>query len=154
KEIFVNSLNLAKGRHELTLAAPGIERLKLKIFIGKQEGYRYHIETDVSSCDTCHPGAAKGDYSIAGNDEALCSDCHDPIKKGKFVHGPVAAGSCTSCHDPHGSRNKYFLRATGKELCLSCHDQNLSQKHIEERRNAVCTKCHDPHSSDRKYHLL
>ena len=154
KDVLVNRLKLTEGRHELTLAAPDVERLKLKIFIGKQEGYRYHIETDISACDTCHPGAKKGEYSITGEDETLCSDCHDPIEKGKFVHGPVAAGSCASCHDPHGSRNKYFLRATGKELCLSCHSQNLSRKHIQERNNAVCTKCHDPHSSNKKYHLL
>ena len=154
RNVLVDDLKLVDGRHELTLAAPGIERLKLKIFIGKQEGYRYHIETDTSACDTCHPGGGKGVYSIAREDEALCGDCHDPVNNGKFVHGPVAAGSCTPCHDPHGSRNKYFLRATGKELCLGCHSQDLSRNHIEKRRNAVCTKCHDPHSSDKKYHLL
>ena len=46
-----------------------------------------------------------------------------------------------------------FLVAVGKELCLVCHSQNLSMRHIEERQNADCVKCHDPHSSAKEYHL-
>ena len=49
---------LAEGRHEITLAAPGIDRKTIKIFVGKQKGYRYHIEPDMGYCENCHPEAA------------------------------------------------------------------------------------------------
>jgi len=144
---------LDEGRHEITLAAAGVQTRTIKIFVGKQKGYRYHIETDLKDCVNCHPGAGRHEFRVGPMQAQLCDQCHDPVGTGKFVHGPVAAGSCTPCHDPHGSSYDNFLVAVGKELCLICHSQNLSRKHIEERRNADCLKCHNPHSSEKEYHL-
>ncbi len=144
---------LAEGRHEITLAAPGIDRKTIKIFVGKQKGYRYHIEPDMEYCENCHPEAAANVFKVNPMQGDLCKECHDPVGTKEVVHGPVAASSCTPCHDPHGSRYDKFLVAVGKELCLACHSQNLSKKHIEERQNADCVKCHDPHSSTKEYHL-
>ena len=152
-QVFTFNAKLPAGRHEIALAAPGVKRKTIKAFIGKQEGYQYHIEPNPSSCSECHPGSSKGEYKLPYLQGDLCAECHDRVSGGKFVHGPVAAGSCTPCHDPHGSRNEKFLAATGKELCLACHSQDMSTKHIEERANANCTKCHDPHSSAREFHL-
>ncbi len=153
KNTFVFRTKLGEGRHEIVLAAPGVDRKTVKVFVGKQKGYRYHIETDEGSCSECHPGAGKHDYSVSSMQEKICSKCHDAKGTKEFVHGPVAAGSCSPCHDPHGSRFAYFQVATGKDLCLVCHSQNLSKKHIEERQNSDCVKCQDPHSSDKNYHL-
>jgi len=150
---FTFMAKLADGRHEITLAAPGIERKTIKIFVGKQKGYRYHVEPDMGYCDNCHPRAGDHVFEVQPIQSDLCKECHDPVGTRKFVHGPVAAGSCTPCHDPHGSKYDKFLVAVGKELCLVCHSQNLSKRHIEERQNADCVKCHDPHSSAKEYHL-
>jgi len=144
---------LSDGRHEITLTAPGIDRKTIKIFVGKQKGYRYHIEPDLGSCDNCHDQASANIFEVPSMQGDLCKQCHDPVGTREVVHGPVAASSCTPCHDPHGSRYDKFLVAVGKELCLGCHSQNLSKKHIEERQNADCVKCHDPHSSTKEYHL-
>lgn len=144
---------LTDGRHEITLAAPGIDRKTIKIFVGKQKGYRYHIKPDMKYCDKCHPDAGANEFKVQPMQGDLCKKCHDPVGTEEVVHGPVAAGSCTPCHDPHGSGYDKFLVAVGKELCLVCHSQNLSKRHIEERRNADCVKCHDPHSSAKEYHL-
>jgi len=144
---------LADGRHEITLTAPGIDRKTIKIFVGKQKGYRYHTEPDMGYCDNCHEEAGANVFEVGPVQSDLCQGCHDPVDKKEIVHGPVAAGSCTPCHDPHGSRYDKFLVAVGKELCLVCHSQNLSKKHIEERQNSNCIKCHDPHSSVKEYHL-
>ena len=144
---------LTDGRHEITLAAPEIDRKTIKIFVGKQKGYRYHIELDMEYCENCHPEAAANRFEVQPMQGDLCKECHDPVGTKEVVHGPVAASSCTPCHDPHGSRYDKFLVAVGKELCLICHSQNLSKKHIEERQNADCVKCHDPHSSTKEYHL-
>ena len=144
---------LSDGRHEITLAAPGIDRKTIKIFVGKQKGYKYHIEPDLESCADCHDQASANIFEVPSMQGDLCKQCHDPVGIREVVHGPVAASSCTPCHDPHGSRYEKFLVAVGKELCLGCHSQNLSKKHIEERQNADCVKCHDPHSSTKEYHL-
>jgi predicted CXXCH cytochrome family protein len=144
---------LADGRHEITLAAPGIDSKTIKIFVGKQKGYKYHIELDMEYCDNCHAAAGDNLFEVKSMQGELCEECHDPVGTKEVVHGPVAASSCTPCHDPHGSRYEKFLVAVGKELCLVCHSQNLSKRHIEERQNADCVKCHDPHSSTKEYHL-
>ena len=150
---FTYKADLADGRHEVTLAAPGIDSKTIKLFVGKQKGYRYHIEPDMGYCDNCHPEASAQVYRVQPMQGDLCKECHDPVGTKKFVHGPVAASSCVPCHDPHGSKYEKFLVAVGKELCLVCHSQNLSKRHIEERQNADCVKCHDPHSSAKEYHL-
>ena len=151
--VMAYKVKLSEGRHELVLSAPDVRRQDIKIFRGKQDGYRYHIEKDLSACGTCHSRAGKGEYRMTNSQEEICLQCHDAVGTEKFIHGPVAAGSCVPCHDPHGSKNDYFLLSIGKELCLVCHSQNLSKTHIEKRGNAECTKCHDPHSSAKNYHL-
>jgi len=150
---FTFKAGFTDGRHEITLAAPGIDSKTIKVFVGKQEGYRYHIEPDMEYCENCHDQASAQVFKVQSMQGDLCKECHDPVGTKEIVHGPVAASSCTPCHDPHGSRYDNFLVAVGKELCLVCHSQNLSKRHIEERQNADCVKCHDPHSSAKEYHL-
>jgi predicted CXXCH cytochrome family protein len=150
---FVFSTTLVEGLHEIVLSIPGGEAKTVKVFVGKQEGYRYHIRTNNDSCDDCHDEASRHLYRIGPMQADICSKCHEPVGSSKYVHGPVAAGSCTPCHDPHGSKHGKFLLAEGKELCLTCHDQEYSKNHIEDRLNAQCIKCHNPHGSSKSYHL-
>jgi predicted CXXCH cytochrome family protein len=150
---FTFRAKLSDGRHEILFSISGVPPKTIKVFVGRQEGYRYHIARDGSSCSTCHPEADGNRFSVGFMQADMCSQCHDPIRDTKHVHGPVAAGSCTPCHDPHGSRYPKYLVSSGKELCLVCHIQTLSMKHVGGRENADCVKCHDPHGSDRDYQL-
>ncbi len=145
--------NLSPGRHEIVLAAPGVRRRSIRVFVGQQDDYSYHVENSLEYCGSCHKSASRGGYERIIFQRELCAECHDPVDAGKIVHGPVAAGACTPCHDPHGSRNRLFLVAVGRDLCLNCHSQNLSKNHIEKRRNDSCIKCHNPHSSEKNYLL-
>ena len=150
---FTFPAKLAEGRHEVAFSLSGAEPESIKLFVGRQGNYRYHMAREDSSCPTCHSEAGQNRFSVGHQQADICSQCHDPIGNSDYIHGPVAAGSCTPCHDPHGSRYGKFLVAAGKELCLVCHSQNLSMKHVGERKNADCVKCHDPHGSTRNYHL-
>ncbi|MDI6901388.1 MAG: cytochrome c3 family protein [Anaerosomatales bacterium] len=83
--------------------------------------------------------------TVTGNDQSLCRACHVEAigaYQGSAVYGTTlhstvmssekaattwstsasAAGSCQNCHDPHGSANGDFLRVTGAQLCVGCHD--------------------------------
>ncbi len=150
---FTYRAKLPEGRHEILFSLSGVGSRTIKVFVGRQEGYRYHIARDGSTCGTCHPEASQDRFEVGHMQADMCSQCHDSLRESRYVHGPVAAGSCTPCHDPHGSRYPKFLVSMGKELCLNCHSQNLSMKHVGERENANCVKCHDPHGSDKDYHL-
>jgi predicted CXXCH cytochrome family protein len=155
--VVVALVPLSEGGHQMVLAAPGMKRLEFKVFRGKQAGYVYHADLDPAACTQCHPESPKGNWTPGGGkgvgEGGLCGGCHEVAVKAAFVHGPVAAAQCSPCHDPHGSSNPRFLKGVGKDLCLSCHNQGLSAKHVAERKNADCTSCHDPHGSAKKYHL-
>lgn len=68
------------------------------------------------------------------------------------VHGPVAKDECEQCHSTSASNR---LKATGEDLCWSCHKQeDILGKVIHGPVAAgFCTACHDPHKS-RNPHLL
>ncbi len=40
-----------------------------------------------------------------------------------MVHGVIEMIGCRACHEPHGGANEKFLRMTGSELCLGCHEK-------------------------------
>lgn len=152
-KVFASSFGVVDGRHEITLAARDVQVKTIKIFVGKQEGYRYHVKPDKNSCTDCHLRTNNPGFKVQSMQNEVCGQCHDAVDRKKFVHGPVAGGSCTPCHDPHGSGHDSFLVAVGRELCLTCHSQNFSKMHVEDRKNADCLKCHDPHSSGKEYQL-
>ncbi|WP_457756344.1 cytochrome c3 family protein [Thermodesulfatator indicus] len=78
--------------------------------------------------------------SISWTSTNACYNCHSKNKLG-VIHPvgvplnykmaqrnkdlPLFNGviSCATCHYPHASSNSYFLRKTGKNLCLSCHNK-------------------------------
>jgi predicted CXXCH cytochrome family protein len=111
-------------------------------------------------CVLCHIiPAAGGPASLAEPSAELCFKCHDNEEfKGDFTHGPVASGDCLTCHSPHGDGNFPMVRITGRQMCLTCHEemQSTFTKARFQHRAIVadgCTDCHSPHASDKQYQL-
>jgi predicted CXXCH cytochrome family protein len=50
--------------------------------------------------------------------------------RGSFKHGPVDAGYCTVCHDPHASEKADGLRKSVWDLCVTCHFEKVTEKHV------------------------
>jgi len=133
-----NILRVGVGKNSVAVAVTGE---------GKG-GYGYH--EDVEKCASCHDNPA-GSYAVRGPKDALCYRCHDRQDGGRIVHGPLGGGECTVCHDPHGSMNVALTVARPEALCVSCHDQESSAKHMKQSRGRRCTECHTPHSSDKSF---
>lgn len=115
-----------------------------------------HKPLQEGQCMNCHNPHGGFDRNMLRSQSMgeLCQTCHkDPTAGHKSIHGPVAAGACGACHQPHTSNNEHLLVKTGKELCVSCHQEMGQQlKTIRFAHKPVaendCTKCHDPHASD------
>jgi predicted CXXCH cytochrome family protein len=110
-------------------------------------------------CVACHDIPAAGGVSrLVVSREPLCFQCHSREGfKGGFVHGPFAVGACLTCHDPHGGNAPGMLRAGGRQMCLSCHqDMNEQIGDARFKHKAMangCTDCHAPHASEQRYQL-
>lgn len=78
-----------------------------------------------------------------------CVRCHEETKLIVAVADPHQIDGpnhmqCSTCHDPHGK----VLDTTRKELCLTCHTEDLTPAwHTATHNEAglVCTDCHNPH---------
>ncbi len=96
-----------------------------------------------------------------------CFRCHDGILSGAFKHGPADAGYCNLCHDPHASPYPAWLRKESWDLCVTCHAEKASGRHVvagysigtshptKDRRDVSrpgkrmsCASCHEPHSAE------
>jgi len=103
----------------------------------------------------------------------LCSNCHEDLIKAweakQYQHAPTAAGDCTICHSPHASNEKFFLHKKTNELCIGCHKEQSSGKHViasyvfgsshpvdgkinplKTGDNFSCISCHSPHAGNTK----
>jgi predicted CXXCH cytochrome family protein len=130
----------------------------------------------IDSCVSCH-NPHTSDISrrlLQADTKTLCTECH--IKKSvpmeKYVatvshkHKPVEEdGRCAQCHTPHASPFDFHLRAEPMDVCLGCHNKevtaydgkvltNIAQllkdnpDHHGPIREKDCAGCHDPHGSD------
>jgi predicted CXXCH cytochrome family protein len=144
---FMASVYLMKGKNVLTVHADGafIER---SIVASDTVTYRYHPE--VEKCAGCHKDTVRG-YLVTGRQDTVCYQCHDRKDGKKLLHGPLGGGECTSCHDPHGAINASLTIAGAEGLCVTCHDQASSAKHMRESRAVGCITCHEPHSSSKAF---
>lgn len=134
-------------------------------------------------CLDCHNGKI-GEYNMEDEGKSkylapdpiskTCGSCHDSVQDWqatKYGHGPVNDGRCERCHNPHGSDNEFFLRKSIWDLCVTCHAEKASGKHVipqigfgrvtkdgghptQDRqdpsrpgRALVCSSCHNPHGS-------
>lgn len=118
------------------------------------DGKHVHQPVAEGQCVQCHSphGGANRFMLRGGAGAAVCAECHEDVTEGQpVVHGPVAAGACTACHRAHSSDHEHLLVASGRDLCVDCH-QTL-KKRLETVRTihgpaAVdCTTCHRPHAS-------
>ena len=144
---FMASVYLMQGRNVLTVHADGASAERV-VFASDNVTYRYHPE--VEKCAGCHGDTARG-YLVTGRNDTVCYRCHDRKDGKKLVHGPLGGGECTSCHDPHGAMNASLTVAGAEGLCVKCHDQPHSAKHMRESKAVGCVTCHEPHSSGREY---
>lgn len=144
---FMASVYMTKGKNVLAIHADGatVER---SVVASDTVTYRYHPE--VEKCAGCH-GNTAGGYLVTGRQDAVCYQCHDRKDGKKLVHGPLGGGECTSCHDPHGAMNASLTVASAEGLCVRCHDQPTSAKHMRESKAVGCVTCHDPHSSGKAF---
>lgn len=128
-----------------------------------------HVHSPVAEgdCSVCHDPHSSKYKSLIKDDfsDNACVDCHFiETETAMTVHGPVMEGNCQDCHNPHQSDHKYNIKKESKEMCLSCHDQeikignrviesvadNLERKQVihEPIKSGDCTTCHTPHSGD------
>ncbi len=101
-----------------------------------------------------------------------CVKCHKDVMRGSSKHGPVGAGYCTLCHDPHASEKSDVLRDSVWDLCVTCHSEKATERHVlvgsKKKRNfshptkhkrdpsrrgkrMTCASCHNPHSAESSY---
>ena len=144
---FRATVPLSRGSNIVRVSA-GKASVSVSVRGEAKGGYRYH--ENVEQCASCHDKGGSG-YTVRGPKDALCYRCHDRQDAGRIVHGPLGGGDCTACHDPHGSMNAALTVARAETLCVSCHDQESSTKHMKESRGRRCTECHAPHSSDKTF---
>jgi predicted CXXCH cytochrome family protein len=132
-----------------------------------------HGPAAVGDCVSCHTFSDKNRYAIAKPLKNLCVTCHEEVMKSweamKYVHGPTATGDCAICHNPHSSDEKFFLRKKTNVLCIGCHEEKATGKHViasfvfgnthpvSGSRNPMkpdrafsCASCHSPHASNTK----
>ena len=133
-------------------------------------------------CVDCHNGKygefnmqdeGKSKYLAPNPMAKTCASCHDEVQEwdmNKYRHGPLGDGRCERCHNPHGSDNKFFLRKNIWDLCVTCHSDHASGKHVissigfgptitgghptknkkdpsRPGRELSCSSCHNPHGS-------
>ncbi|MEW6599848.1 MAG: cytochrome c3 family protein [Nitrospirota bacterium] len=130
-----------------------------------------HGPVVVWSCLSCHDDNSDPKYSVKSPDTEICYGCHIEQKTDwqskKFVHGPVTLGKCKICHSPHGSDYPFNLYKASWDLCVNCHVEKASGRHIlgdsfsteghpthnkpdpiRIGKELSCASCHNPHASN------
>jgi predicted CXXCH cytochrome family protein len=144
---FMGTVYTTQGKNLLAIHA-GTASAERTVTASGTVTYRYH--PGVEKCGGCHADTSRG-YVISGRKDNVCYQCHDRKDGRKIVHGPLGGGDCTSCHDPHGALNPALTVAKAEGLCVMCHDQPSSQKHMKEGKATGCVTCHEPHSSGKEF---
>jgi len=110
------------------------------------------------------------------NTPDLCFTCHQDLQQqlaaSPVVHGAVTEpGGCLGCHTPHSSALPMLQREGQIDLCLSCHDREITTAdgrtltnmaklladnpdHHGPIREGSCTACHQPHDGQRHNMLV
>ena len=105
-----------------------------------------------------------------------CKTCHEDLYKKSFEGTPhfkttlEGGHGCESCHGPGSqhvegggdvSRIIQFSKLSKQDVnqrCLSCHGENLKQRHFSSSVHASndvgCLDCHSPHKAKEEQHLL
>jgi len=151
---FTGRLEPAEGTNVLLVKSGAESRRSTFEYRARNTGaaaYRYHDPVRDGECLACHPQGVGLTSPVS--EARLCSTCHDSKTGFKRLHGPLGAGQCGICHDPHGSAFPAFLVMEVRALCVQCHEQSTSQKHIRKSGDKQCPECHNPHGSEKQFLL-
>jgi predicted CXXCH cytochrome family protein len=129
-----------------------------------------HGPAAVGDCTACHNPGGKEKYAVEKPIKKLCSTCHDDAvttwEAMKYLHGPAATGDCSICHSPHSSDERFFLYKKTNVLCIGCHEEKASGRHVvagfsgrshpvagksnplKPDRAYSCAACHSPHAAN------
>ena len=98
-------------------------------FVESLAGRAPHFADLGTRCEDCHDRhGLVGVLKLKQDEPELCLECHADTR-GELAqghpHGPLAEGRCSDCHDPHAATpaGGALLLATGRDLCLTCHDR-------------------------------
>jgi predicted CXXCH cytochrome family protein len=183
---------LCKNCHDLTPSEHDRKPINIAVFSAKtpQEKLKAVVETStcyschkaitasphvhgpasVWSCLSCHDTESVPLYSVKKPDTEVCFKCHTEQNNDwntkKFIHGPVNTGKCAICHNPHASENPFQLFKPTWDLCVSCHAEKATGRHIlvgyihrghptrdvpdplREGKELTCASCHNAHASN------
>ncbi len=138
----------------------------------KMNSVNLHVPVKKWACFECHEITRGSDrkYAVRQPVSEVCYDCHgqkvSSWKSKKIMHGPTAVGQCTLCHDPHGSDWPAFTRMHPTDMCINCHVDMETGKHViagffgkghptrgvpdpfVPGKEFSCAGCHNPHASD------
>ena len=130
-----------------------------------------HGPVSVWNCLSCHSPDANPIYSVMEPDAEECFLCHVEQKREwtakKYIHGPVTLGKCIICHRPHESDYPFSLYMPVWNLCITCHADNATGKHVladefsseghpthnrmdplRPGKELTCASCHAAHASN------
>lgn len=144
-------------------------------------GVSVHKPVKEGACVSCHrvisgtdsakknPHPGNITVTLYRRGAELCSTCHPSegalADKALNKHGPMAdEKGCVNCHNPHFSNQAKLLILPQQELCLSCHDKELTTEMGTLKdlkaflaankggqgplKDKPCSTCHNPHGSD------
>jgi predicted CXXCH cytochrome family protein len=133
-------------------------------------GQAKHGPAAVGDCTACHNPGGKEKYAVEKPIKKLCSNCHDDtittMEAMKYLHGPTATDDCSICHSPHSSDERFFLHRKTNVLCIGCHEEKASGRHVvagfsgrshpvagktnplKPDRAYSCASCHSPHAAN------
>jgi len=91
-----------------------------------------HVAGTRGGCLTCHDPHPASELSTVI--ARPCSSCHQAAATEQAFHSGVL---CQKCHTPH----RFALNATQHDVCLRCHQQELSLVSLRVGHSA-CQSCH------------
>jgi predicted CXXCH cytochrome family protein len=117
------------------------------------------VESDCSSCHRVSITSEGTTVELVAPQPGLCVRCHGDLKDAaagnlKVAHAPVS-DSCLICHVPHAGENEHLLKASGKAVCIDCHQlESIKNAHAVPVARANCVSCHSPHGSSATHMLI
>lgn len=127
------------------------------------------VQDQCINCHDAHTENFKFQLKADGNMD-LCMMCHvdkkEHLSSVSHKHGALdRPRKCLECHNPHGTNTpKMLIKETPKDLCLSCHNDTMTQqgsklvdmdKHLKDNPDhhgpilwGDCASCHNPHGSE------
>jgi len=139
----------------------------------KNQKENVHYPVQEGDCSGCHSPHSSSNKSLILDDfsENACLDCHYiETDDANIVHGPAGKGECQVCHDPHQTDYPGMIKKESKEMCLSCHNEDIKSDNgilksiatvlVDGNTihapiaNGDCIICHLPHSGDFPFLLI